>query len=141
MRQSAGFTLIELVVALAIVALLAGFAIPSYRQHVAQGHRASAVAALYRAAQHLETLDGALPSSLPDGLARAPAEGRAVYRLRMRRPDGDSFIAYALEAQPLAPGPMRDDRCGVFSLRSDGTKGNVLAGGVDEWEPACWGLR
>ena len=100
--RSAGFTLIELMIVLAIVAVLAGWGIPSYREHVVRVHRASAVAALYRAAQYLETLDGVPPSALPMALTQAPPDGRAVYRLALRRPDrDDSPVSYNLEAIPL----------------------------------------
>ena len=75
-RRSAGFTLIELMIVLAIVAVLAGWGIPSYREHVARAHRASAVAALYRAAQYLETLEGGAAFGIAHG-ARASAAGRA----------------------------------------------------------------
>ncbi|HDR9485721.1 pilus assembly protein PilE [Burkholderia aenigmatica] len=140
--RSAGFTLIELMIVLAIVAVLAGWSIPSYRAHVARVHRASAVAALYRAAQYLETRDGAPPSALPDALAQAPPDGRAVYRVAIRRPDGgDSPVSYELEAIPLDAGPMHDDACGAFTLRSDGTKGNVRSDGADEQVAVCWGVR
>lgn len=138
--RAPGFTLLELMIALAIVALLAGFAIPPYRQHVAHGHRAAAVAALYRAAQYLEALDGEPPPALPDALSRAPADGRAVYRIALAQPDGDAR-AYVLEATPLDAGPMRGDRCGVFTLSADGARANVRADRAGEWEPACWGVR
>ncbi|HDR9759546.1 TPA: type IV pilin protein [Burkholderia cepacia] len=140
--RSAGFTLIELMIVLAIVAVLAGWGIPSYREHVARVHRASAVAALYRAAQYLEALEGVPPSALPTTLAQAPPDGRAVYRLALRRPDGDdSAVSYELEAIPLDTGPMRGDTCGAFTLRSDGTKGNVRSDAVDGQVAACWGAR
>lgn len=141
MSRPSGFTLLELMMALAIVALLASFSVPSYRQHIAQGHRAAAVSALYRAAHYLETFDGALPSALPDSLAHAPPDGRAVYRLEIRRPNEGAFAAYRIDARPLDDGPMRDDPCGTFTLRGDGTKGNLRANGEDEWDPACWGVR
>ncbi|KAB0641741.1 type IV pilin protein [Burkholderia latens] len=144
MRCAAAFTLLELMVVLAIVAVLAGWGVPSYREHVARTHRASAVAALYRAAQYLETLDGPLPQTLPDAYAQAPPDGQPVYRLRLTRPAGDDApAAYELVASPLDTGPMRDDACGAFTLRSDGTKG---ATGSNDAEPAapermCWGVR
>ena len=139
--RSAGFTLLELMIVLAVVAVLAGWGIPSYREHVVRVHRASAVSALYRAAQYLETLDGA-PPALPDALAQAPPDGRAVYRLTLRQPDGDdSPVTYELEAIPLDTGAMHDDACGAFTLRSDGTKGNTRRDGADEQGAACWGVR
>lgn len=85
MRRSVAFTLLELMIVLAIAAVLAGWGIPSYREHVVRVHRASAVAALYRAAQYLETLDGAPPRTLPDAYSQAPPDGQAVYHVTLRR--------------------------------------------------------
>ncbi|RQS08119.1 type IV pilin protein [Burkholderia sp. Bp8998] len=144
LRRSAAFTLVELMIVLAIVAVLAGWGIPSYREHVARAHRASAVAALYQAAQYLETLDGPPPQTLPDAYAQAPPDGHAVYSVALRRSVGDDApVAYELVARPLEAGPMRDDVCGAFTLRSDGTKGNAGSydGEADTQARTCWGLR
>jgi type IV pilus assembly protein PilE len=45
-RQSRGFTLIELIVAVVIVAILATIAIPTYREYVMRSHRRAAQAAM-----------------------------------------------------------------------------------------------
>ncbi len=52
--MSRGFTLTELLIVLAIVALLASIAVPSYQDHVAKTRRADAQAALVELANFME---------------------------------------------------------------------------------------
>jgi type IV pilus assembly protein PilE len=80
--QTSAFTLLELIIALAIGAILVAYAVPSYRSHVARSHRVDAASALYRAAQFIEAGVPAEVSSLPTGLDQAPPFGTPVYRLR-----------------------------------------------------------
>jgi len=46
MRASSGFTLIELMITVAIVAILAAVAVPAYNDYIRRGYAADAVAAL-----------------------------------------------------------------------------------------------
>lgn len=53
-RRSSGFTLIELIIVMAIVAILAAIAVPSYREYVLRTNRALAKNALSDLAQRQE---------------------------------------------------------------------------------------
>ncbi|TDV35216.1 type IV pilus assembly protein PilE [Paraburkholderia caballeronis] len=135
--RDSGFTLLELVVALAIAAIVAAFALPAYRGQIARGHRTDAITALYRAAQFADT---AAPdaNTLPAGLDQSPSSGVAVYRLSLSQGD-ETNGGYVIEARPTEPGPMRDDACGTFRLDATGTRTNVPPG--DASAPTlgeCW---
>lgn len=132
------FTLLELMIVLAIAATLAGFAVPTYRTHIARTHRVDAASALYRAAQFIEAAQSDGVPTLPPGLDQAPQFGVSIYRLRVL-PADDVNGGYAIEATPAESGPMRDDACGTFTLDATGQRGNQSVG--SESTPAsseCW---
>jgi type IV pilus assembly protein PilE len=135
------FTLLELVIAIAIGATLAVFAVPSYQSHVARSRRVDAASALYRAAQFVEGAASNDTAALPSGLDQAPPLGTAVYRLRAL-PADDTNGGYSLEARPVETGPMRDDPCGTFVLDATGLRTNR---GVDDAvvtnDNDCWNTR
>ena len=61
-----GFTLIELMIVVAVVAILSSIAYPSYTEYVRRGHRAEARAGLLQGQQWLEraaTATGTYPAS------------------------------------------------------------------------------
>ncbi|MFM0335392.1 type IV pilin protein [Paraburkholderia fungorum] len=137
-RHTDGFTLLELMIALAIGAVLVAFAVPSYRSHVARTHRIDAASALYRAAQFVEGATNDSAISLPPGADQAPQFGTRVYRLRVL-PADETNGGYAVEAAPTETGPMRDDPCGVFTLDATGLRGNRSgANGVALTNGDCW---
>jgi type IV pilus assembly protein PilE len=129
-----GYSIIELVIAVAIVAILAAIAWPAYSEHVARVERLRAQLDLMEAAQYLQrghasngTYDRVV---LPERLARSPHDGPIAYRLAAAiDPSGQ---AYLLSAEPL--GARAADRCGTLSLRSTGQRGNATGQAVSD----CW---
>jgi type IV pilus assembly protein PilE len=135
---TSAFTLLELMIALAIAATLAVFAVPSYRSHVARTHRIDAASALYRAAQFVEGAASDGVSTLPPGLDQAPQFGTPIYRLHVL-PADDANGGYSIEAAPGEFGPMSDDPCGTFTLDATGQRGNRNgATGSTPTTSECW---
>lgn len=131
------FTLLELVIALAVAAIIAAFALPGYRAQIARGHRTDAIAAIYRAAQFV---DSAAPDTdtLPPGIDQAPQSGTPVYRLTVVRGD-EADGGYVINARPVESGPMRDDPCGAFRLDATGERTNAPPGdAIAPTNGECW---
>jgi type IV pilus assembly protein PilE len=138
-RRSRGFTLVELLIVLAIVGLLVAVAAPAYRSHVQRAHRAQAAAALLQAQQFMERLysvqgtylnsSGALPT-LPVALQTVSSEGRQLYRLKIERADA---VGYELRAEPQEA--LGADPCGTLTLDQTSLKGRTGQGASVQ---ACW---
>lgn len=135
-HRISAFTLLELVIALAAMAIVAAFAVPAYRSQIARGHRIDAMTALYRAAQFVDMQTPAA-TSLPAGMDQAPPAGAAVYRLKLAAGD-ESNGGYAISASPVESGPMQGDPCGTFTLDATGMRGNLTTHASAAAPVECW---
>lgn len=124
-----GFTLIELMIVVAVVAILAAVAYPNYQDQVRKSRRGEAKAVMAEASQLLErfrTVNNTYVGA-PNIPAQSPANaGTARYNLNVNA----TATTFTITAVPQ--GTQSADTCGTLTLTHTGQKGS--GGSVDE----CW---
>ena len=135
-NHSRGFTLIELMIAVAIVAILSAVALPSYSAYIERAKRADAKAVLLNAAQYLERFRSSnfkypLDSvQLPEALRVAPENGTKQYDIAMSGSTASSQLAFTLTATPSG---WTDSKCGNLTLTNLGVKGQSIGDAATCW--------
>lgn len=135
-----GFTLVELMIAVAVVALLSAVALPSYQSSVRKARRSDARAALATTAQLMErfaTEQGASgygAALLSDGggpnvVAKATSDN-GYYLLSF-----SNLTATAFTMRAVPQGGQSGDDCATFTINERGVRGLV---GSTQPVSACW---
>lgn len=131
MTTHKGFTLIELMITVAIIGILAAIAYPSYQQYVLRANRAEAQAVLSETAQFMEryfTTNGTyVAGAVLSAVSPKGATGSAV-KYDIDFSVTPTATAFTLRAVPA--GGQASDTCGTLTLSNTGVQTPATAG--------CW---
>ncbi|WP_304529403.1 type IV pilin protein [Dyella sp. C9] len=141
-----GFTLIEAMIVVAIMAILTAIALPIYQGYVARSRRTAAKTTVLDVARREEayystnnvytTLDNLGYANLVGGAIQAPGNGEDFYNVTITLPNPNSQVSganasFLITATPQ--GVQANDTCGSYTLTDLGVQANT-----GNTETNCW---
>ena len=132
MRMERGFSLIELMIAVVIVAIIFAFALPSFSAQAQKSRRSDGTAALSRATMVMESCRSDLATYAGCAGRIAATSEDSFYNLGVNIPAGGA--SYTLTAT-AAGVQAQDTRCATITLNSQGTRGYT---GTATSAATCW---
>ena len=127
--KKSGFTLIEVMIVAAIIAILAALAYPSYHEAIRASQRADVQRTLVEAAQFMRRFhssrDTYVGAALPANLRQSPATGAAAYNIQLVEGNvlrADATVAQSFTLQATRAGMMVGDRCGDLVVADNGLR-------------------
>lgn len=143
MRHDRGFTLIELMITVAIVAIVSGIAYPSYQAYVKRANRADARAQILDTAQKQERYYSsnntylaisAPTTAAPTGWQNwAGGSGMTSRKYNLSVTLGGGGTSYTITAAPA--NGYTDTECGTYTLTSANVRNNT---GNSKTSAECW---
>lgn len=119
-RNAAGFTLVELMIVVAIIAILGSIAYPSYIEHVRKTRRAAAAGCMMEASQFMERY---YTTNMSYSGAALPALGcmnEVAQYYTVSLTGAPAATTFTVQAVPT--GAQNDARCGTLTIDQKGTK-------------------
>ena len=143
--KPSGFTLIELMIVIAVIGVLSAVAYPAYQTHVLRTHRAVAAACLQELALQMErrytiTMAYDQPAALPAAACTAAAAGRYQFGFGVApgaaagTQAGPAAASYLLQATPQGA-QANDQGCGTLGLDHQGVR--TRSGNAVDVQ-SCW---
>jgi type IV pilus assembly protein PilE len=140
-KPSSGFTLIEMMVTVAIIGILSAVAYPAYTEQIVRTRRAAAAGCAFELAQYMERVyasnmrydqNAGVATALPSVPCRTDLNQHYAFAFAASQPQQRSFT---IIATPSGAQAARDTKCGTLSVdQANAKSSNGTAAAADCWK-------